>query len=250
MTFGLFYLFAVKGSLLCPLQVSLLKTTALPVDLNDPLFSGHPESCWTKRFKPLSPVPTGYSKGIYEKSCLEAGGKYWVMWAAWSRAWLWCVTRHPPRGKAGSWVMLPGSTEPQWAPFTNYTTPQPRAGRVPCWGCLFQNVAMKMCNQKESTFACGECLWLRMRQGWRCTMTFRAGRDCGVYSEGDFNLGFAEPQQSEQALRGWGQGWSELPYYFYLGCPSWHHPEWFAIFLFYLYFTIYLFHIWLLPYEY
>lgn len=89
-----------------------------------------------------------------------------------------------------------------------------------------------------------------MRQGWHCTMTFRAGRDCGVYSEGDFNLGFAEPQQSEQALRGRGRGWSELPYYFYLGCPSWHHPEWFTIFLFYLYFTIYLFHIWLLPYEY
>lgn len=79
---------------------------------------------------------------------------------------------------------------------------------------------------------------------------FQSWKGLWVYSEGDFNLGFAEPQQSEQALRGRGRGWSELPYYFYLGCPSWHHPEWFTIFLFYLYFTIYLFHIWLLPYEY
>ena len=87
---------------------------------NDPLFSGHPEPCWTSWFKPWSPVPTGYSKGIYEKSCLEAGrGKNWVMWAAWSRGCMWCITRHPPQGKAGSWGLLPGPTEPQWAPFTN-----------------------------------------------------------------------------------------------------------------------------------
>lgn len=53
---------------------------------NDSPCAGHPESCSTDWFKPLSSVPTGYSKGIYEKSRLKARGKHWVMRIALSEA--------------------------------------------------------------------------------------------------------------------------------------------------------------------
>lgn len=73
-------------------------------------------------------------------------------------------------------------------------------------------------------------------------MTFRVGGDYGVYSEGDFNLGFPEPQGSEQEPQG-----TRVRLKGALGCSFWLHQECFAIDLLYIYFIIYLFYIWLLP---
>lgn len=119
----------------------------------------------------------GYSKRIYEKSCLQTRGKYWVIRAVLQR--LAVVTRRPLWGKAENWVMLPGLHGTTVGPIHKTTPHGQEPGEAPCRGHLFQNVATQMCNQKESTFPCGQCLWLKVRQGWHCTMTFRVGRDCG-----------------------------------------------------------------------
>lgn len=67
---------APEGSLQYSVQLCLPRIRLSQPIPNDSLFAGHLESCWTNWPKPLSPVPTGYSKGIYEKSWLTARGKY------------------------------------------------------------------------------------------------------------------------------------------------------------------------------
>ena len=139
----------------------------------------------------------------------------WVIEAASSRGWLWRGTRRLPRGQAGDGAGLPGLHRTTAGPIHKAT---PRGPEPPCWGHLFQSVATQTCNQKESAFPCGQCLWLRRRQGWHYTMTSRTGGDCEVESKGDFKLGSTEAQGLEQVSQG-----TRVKPRGALGCLFWLH---------------------------
>lgn len=102
--------------------------------------------------------------------------------------------------------MLPGPTEPQWAPFIKPHHPMAQSQTGSTLRAPFPK-----CGNADMSPESFICLWsvsatenearLALHyafQNWKGLL----GYPVWVYSEGDFNLGFTEPQESEQASQG------------------------------------------------